>query len=577
MLYRGPSPIFDVPEFPTLRRVKPLPKRRRTGADVVPDYAALNLSAAGGIDLINHPLMPPHDATAEELLAHAEALSAQMALQAYYMPGLGGVQELLRSGLEGNRSPAVNLGNIYGNGHGDNGEGERDSRGRGQEDEDGDYMDHLLQPGNTKKRKVPANVSGSIHGQEASAGNSGGEEEPTERSVPAGRPEQVDAEVFQTSPSPGPPTQRRGKVTPATRAGLQHKEMLKSRKRQLAAVLGALSLGDTLALDQALSAHYPFLAGVAFGDLSSPPRIRLSRRRGPRLARAMARSRQPRHPDEVPLPTSEFSFVFPSSTADRLIATKREVDILRSRFEAELARQAAKAVKLAAASHLLSLPAKGNRTKRSDRAQQRARTIGTTGEKGVEQSAEFSDQSLLGAKSQGKKKKRSALANASNPHHLRNYVPSRLPSSRIDISQINVNAQNYLGPPPLRFLSAEIPPRRRNKAQPLPQITNPADEWICPFCEYDLFFGDEQKYRRAVRLRKKVLRRRRRARERAAAAASGSSAAKPSEKSTSTYDEYDATFEPFATGESGSTSKQPKWRNDPIKDRDRGGEGISYG
>jgi hypothetical protein len=45
------------------------------------------------------------------------------------------------------------------------------------------------------------------------------------------------------------------------------------------------------------------------------------------------------------------------------------------------------------------------------------------------------------------------------------------------------------------------------------------------FCEYKLFYGDDTKYRLAVRNRKKILRRRRRARERAAAAASGVNAA----------------------------------------------------
>ena len=42
-------------------------------------------------------------------------------------------------------------------------------------------------------------------------------------------------------------------------------------------------------------------------------------------------------------------------------------------------------------------------------------------------------------------------------------------------------------------------------------LINPADEWVCPFCEYELFYGDEAEYRRAIRNRKKILRRRRRA------------------------------------------------------------------
>jgi hypothetical protein len=249
--------------------------------------------------------------------------------------------------------------------------------------------------------------------------------------------------------------------------------------------------------------------------------------------------------------------------------------MLRNRFEAELARQATKAAKMAAANRVMaSLPAKGGRPKR-DRAPQQARTI--IGGKG-EQTAEFLDQSLTGIKPRGKKKKRSALANASNPHHLRNYVPSRLPHSGLNTAnQTNVNAQNYLGPMPTRFLSAEIPPRRRKKnssAQPTAQLTSPADEWICAFCEHSLFYGDEQEYRRAVRNRKKILRRRRRARERAAAAASGNSTAKVPEKNGSANEEYDAEYEPSAD-EFATVPKQTKWKGDPNKER--GGEQASYG
>ncbi|KAJ7075360.1 ribosome 60S biogenesis N-terminal-domain-containing protein [Mycena crocata] len=92
---------------------------------------------------------------------------------------------------------------------------------------------------------------------------------------------------------------------------------------------------------------------------------------------------------------------------------------------------------------------------------------------------------------------------------------------------------------PLRFLSADVPPRRRRGARgkkapapagEQPTFTNPTDEWICAFCEYHLFYGDDAQHRHAVRSRKKILRRRR-TREHAAAAASGTSTAKaPPEK-----------------------------------------------
>lgn len=250
--------------------------------------------------------------------------------------------------------------------------------------------------------------------------------------------------------------------------------------------------------------------------------------------------------------------------------------MLRNRFEAELARQATKAAKTAAANRIIGSQPRKGKSKRAERAQQRARTI--VGGKGGDP-GELLDQSLTGTKARGgKKKKRATLANASNPHHLRNYVPSRLPhSSQTNLNQTNVNALNYVGPLPLRFLSAEIPPRRRKQApaaQPMPQLTNPADEWICAFCEYSLFYGDEQGYRKAIRNRKKILKRRRRARERAAAAASGNSTAKVPEKGGSSHDEYDATFEP-PTDEFATVPKQAKWKGDPNKER--GGEQSSYG
>ncbi|KAI0794121.1 hypothetical protein C8Q74DRAFT_558479 [Fomes fomentarius] len=250
----------------------------------------------------------------------------------------------------------------------------------------------------------------------------------------------------------------------------------------------------------------------------------------------------------------------------------KEVTELHSRFEAELARQAAKA---AEAAKQAAAALSGPLAKRTDRSKQATRTSGgkntTTSIDGQKGNLE---QSLLGTKGKGgKKKKRSALANASNPHHLRNYVPSRLPHSGPPSAQQAVqNAQNLLTPLPLRFLSAEIPPRRRKKreeqantvvaAPPVANLTNPGDEWICPFCEYELFYGEEQSYTRAVRNRKKILRRRRRARERAAAAASGVAAPAAGSERTE-EEEHAAGFENAAPakegGHGGGSGKQAKW------------------
>ncbi|KAI0077765.1 hypothetical protein K474DRAFT_1051294 [Panus rudis PR-1116 ss-1] len=445
--------------------------------------------------------------------------------------------------------------------------------GHDEDNGDGDYIDHLQQPGNTKKRKVPANMAGAPHGPESGSG-SGAEDEPTDRAIPTGRTDQeYDAIGLQNSASlsslggPGAGSGggpggggigisgRRGRLSRATLAGLQHKEMLKSRKRQLAAVLGALSHGDTLALDQALSTTYPFAQGGVNHEAAanSVYKVRPSKRRGARLALAYKDfySQLYSHAQDVsprkPLPEADFTFVCHSATSDRLIATKEEVAALHARFEAELSRQAARAAeaaKQAAAAHN-----KSQGGKRSDRSKQSRSSSGrgpgstttnsTTGPATVGSDPKATkdlDPNLLPSGRSGKKKKRSALANASNPHHLRNYVPSRLPhTGSVNAAQAQANAQNLVSPLPLRFLSADVPPRRRrnkgsggndqNVPPPIPNLTNPLEEWICPFCEYDLFYGDDAAFQRAIRNRKKILKRRRRARERAAAAASGAKSA----------------------------------------------------
>ncbi|CAK5268057.1 unnamed protein product [Mycena citricolor] len=558
---RGPSPIFDAPEFPTLRRVKPLPKRRRTGpashTDGDDQGGLPSLSTLG----LPFPLPGP-DATAEELIAHAESLSAHMALQSYYMPGL---QDIF------NRSE------LSGTGNGHVGYSEAEEGDDGEED----MSDHLQQPGNTKKRKVPANTS-AMPGHDPGDTPSGGEEEVSERGMPPNRSE----EPLQTIPTPSSPYAglgiRKGQPPRITQAGLQHKETLKSRKRQLAAVLGALSHGDTLALDQALSSSYQFPgAGFEPADL----RVRISHRFGPRLARAARFSEKFRHPDKSAFMESEFTFACPSTTAERLVSTKEEVAALRSRFEAELARQAAKAAKMAAANKLMSnLPSsKSSKQKRGSKTQTRARptninqptstTASTTTNSPTTENVDPA--TMMGIKTRGKKKKRSALANASNPHHLRNYVPSRLPQSGAT-NGASSHPYNGLGPLALRFLSADIPPRRRRNGKPVPMgdpsaLTNPADEWICPFCEHDLFYGDEREMKRAVRSRKKILKRRRRARERAAAAASGTSTAKaPPEKTQEEYEMHPG----YAPGveDIENLPTHTKWRGDPGKELQRAGD-----
>ncbi|KAJ4479728.1 hypothetical protein C8J55DRAFT_536297 [Lentinula edodes] len=673
------SPIFDAPEFPTLRRVKPLPKRRRTSSThfSVLDSGTTNNTDSGlgntprmlvaetnGVPHSLHmPGLPPiplslpgPDATAEELLAHADAL------QSYYFPildaaaaNINAVADGFANAVEpgyihtgsdilsdletGNHasSPGVGLAGLGINNLSLRDRDEHSDRG------DGDYID---QPGNAKKRKVPANTS---HLQGARDATSG-EDEAEDRDgtlmigIPTGTFE-TGANDSDTSQGDGggegageggrsPMStirrllgRRKTRLSAVTLAGLQHKETLKIRKRQLAAVLGALSLGDTLALDQALSSNsaYPFSSSSSASDDALVPlpvggkpsfKIRLSKRAGPRMARSISSRLKDDEESHVQVPESDFTFVCYSATADRLSATKKEVATLRRRFEDELARQASNAAILAAATRAVASPisSRSPRQKRSGKAR--------TDKKLRKQPPEFLDPALDGqtygaggmqntsgnipssnAKSSrnGKKKKRSALANASNPHHLRNYVPSRLPytagSCPPNANSTNQANVNDLGPFPIRFLSAEIPPRRSNRSkrsqaqeqqQSSTSLTNPADEWLCVFCEYELFFGDEGEYLKALRRRKTVLKRRRRARERAAAAASGQTpvaASQDSEEEGDDEDNYedDAGYEPMGTsgqtvgnGVNGMLPKQTKWRGDNRK-KGAGEAKSSYG
>ncbi|OSD04874.1 hypothetical protein PYCCODRAFT_79765 [Trametes coccinea BRFM310] len=345
-MYQPPSPVFDVPELPTLRRVKPLPKRRRTSDTAPHDLPGSgtnggNATANASLPSTGHAGeqadqqdghttgQDGQDGGAAAKGATSDTMTAQMALQAYYMPVLGGVRDLFKASPPDSRSSTpldfsgalaalgTGIGTGYGYGYDSSaaGAGFFDGRDGGDDDEggEGDYVDHLQQPGNTKKRKVPANMSGSAQGPDA---GSGAEDEPADRGIPTGRERDADAgsagvgvggggtggggggggaygvasggvgaQSYGAQGLPGR-SGRRGRLTRATLAGLAHKEVLRSRKRQLAAVLGALAQGDTLALDQALSASYPFVqTGVDYRS-GAPVRVRLSRRREARLARA---------------------------------------------------------------------------------------------------------------------------------------------------------------------------------------------------------------------------------------------------------------------------------------------------
>lgn len=168
----------------------------------------------------------------------------------------------------------------------------RNNTSGGTEDDDehvdGDYVDHLQQPGNTKKRKVPAAHSmlggtnfddslGSLSGTDGvvrqsdetygfSGGHLGGAGVPARVSSSSG-------DGLQTTGTAAHP--RKFRASAATMAGLKRKEMLKSRKRQVLAIVNSIPNTETLALDQALATQlgwYRPASGIHFRRKSATRR-----------------------------------------------------------------------------------------------------------------------------------------------------------------------------------------------------------------------------------------------------------------------------------------------------------------
>ncbi|WWD19125.1 hypothetical protein CI109_103583 [Kwoniella shandongensis] len=113
-------------------------------------------------------------------------------------------------------------------------------------------------------------------------------------------------------------------------------------------------------------------------------------------------------------------------------------------------------------------------------------------------------------KNKSKKKKRSVLANQSNPHHVNNYRPSRTVSPHGDPYEPYPHHLDLVAPPSMHFLAAQ--PIRKTAPIPgthaPPTAVRPAeDDYICCFCEFDLYYGSEKARKRAVRQRRRELKR----------------------------------------------------------------------
>ncbi|ORY35486.1 hypothetical protein BCR39DRAFT_591955 [Naematelia encephala] len=117
-------------------------------------------------------------------------------------------------------------------------------------------------------------------------------------------------------------------------------------------------------------------------------------------------------------------------------------------------------------------------------------------------SKESKNASGTNGKKKPKKKKRSVLANQSNPHHVDNYRLSRMVSPQGDPFEPYPHHESLAFPPPMRLLAVRPPSKATSvSGQPNPvRLVRPSeDDFICWFCEYELFFGSENARRRAVR------------------------------------------------------------------------------
>ncbi|WVQ95029.1 hypothetical protein IAU59_002121 [Kwoniella sp. CBS 9459] len=108
-------------------------------------------------------------------------------------------------------------------------------------------------------------------------------------------------------------------------------------------------------------------------------------------------------------------------------------------------------------------------------------------------------------KKKPKKKKRSVLANQSNPHHVDNYRPSRTVSPHSDPYEPYSHHLSLFAPPSMPFLAVRP---RTNFNPDGPFVVRPAeDDYICSFCEFDLYYGSEKSRRLAIRRRKREIKR----------------------------------------------------------------------
>lgn len=279
---------FDHPSDPSMRRIKPLPKRRRT-ASFIPD---------GYHDLLQSALSLT-GSIADELAA---TFATPLALEPYFASAAafsanhtGFHQFSAETQVQGLKRTDSFLHFIH---------DKREAHGDGDDDADANgYVGQLQEPGNTKKRKVPlASASGTFDGSSA-----WGDEDQLDRNVSPRfdivNPLESDSAAHSISLL----SRRKGKLSRASLALIQHKELVDTRKRQLTAVIDALSEGDPLALEQALSSNTLWYKRSGDGnDKDGPPHA--SRRRPTKQMERITWDPDTHANDENEFPSTDFTF-----------------------------------------------------------------------------------------------------------------------------------------------------------------------------------------------------------------------------------------------------------------------------
>jgi hypothetical protein len=303
--------LYDHLELSNLRRVKPLPKRRRTAMINPPSDYDPSAALAG---------LPIHDPQA--LAAFAEYHNRQ-----YYNPAAHGlppgmtVKDLF-AGIEGAAAVADSIArtssefsSLYASAvaaaaaH----TGPIPNLPLPPEDDDNgesDYVDHLQLPLNTKKRKVPGLHNRALALSDGVNGYGGDVPQDTSEGGlllaahrrTADGPENVFSSAAGMTPHALSKRNTRG--SQVTLAALQQKEVIYTRKRQFAAVLEGMDEMNQLVLELALLGRYPQLDGL---DPKVPPL------RGARRANRPTLKENQAPPSDSSMPTGDFTFAYPST------------------------------------------------------------------------------------------------------------------------------------------------------------------------------------------------------------------------------------------------------------------------